>query len=79
MPTINLEFAALTGRQCKAGRALLAWKVTDLATAARVAAGTLIKIEHDEPVHHRSHDAVRQALEAAGIEFLNGTGVRLRQ
>lgn len=70
-------------RQLKAARALLGWEQRDLAEAAGVAIGTVRRMEGIEGPVRGQHETVRkvqQALEAAGIEFLNhgAPGVRLR-
>jgi predicted transcriptional regulator len=73
----------ITGRQLRAARALLGWEQTELSKKARVAIGTIRRMESfDGPVGSRT-DTLRKvtgALEKAGIEFLgNGSlGVRLK-
>ena len=79
MPTSDI-----TAEQCRGARALLAMKREDLATASNVAHSTLADFEtgRRQP-HPRTLDAVRTALELAGIEFIEenggGPGVRLRK
>jgi predicted transcriptional regulator len=74
----------ITGRQLRAARALLGWEQTELSRKARVAIGTIRRMESfDGPVGSRT-DTLRKvtgALEKAGIEFLgNGSlGVRLKR
>ncbi|CUW39674.1 conserved protein of unknown function [Magnetospirillum sp. XM-1] len=70
-------------RQLKAARALVGWEQSDLAAAAGVAVGTIRRMESIEGPIRGQHETVmkvQQALEAAGIEFLNhgAPGVRLR-
>lgn len=52
-------------------------KVAELARKARVAPNTVVRIESGRKVSPSSLAAVRGALEASGIEFLE-RGVRLR-
>ena len=65
--------------QCKMARAALGWGVRDLARLARVSPDTVARLERGEAgLRERTVDAMRQVLEEAGIEFLNGDGARLR-
>jgi transcriptional regulator with XRE-family HTH domain len=61
-------------------RAALGWGVRDLAEAARISFTTVNRFERGlaEP-HTVTLDAIQRALEAAGIEFLPGGGVRPRE
>lgn len=59
-------------------RAALGLGVRDLAALAKVAPATVSRFEAGEELKERTVDALRAALEAAGIEFFNGTGVKLR-
>jgi transcriptional regulator with XRE-family HTH domain len=68
--------------QCRAGRALLNWSQEELAKHARVAKQTLADFERGaRSPYLRTLADIRAALEAAGVEFINGEapGVRLRQ
>jgi predicted transcriptional regulator len=72
----------ITGRHIRAARALLGWAQVDLSRKARVALGTIRRMESfDGPVGARTETLGRiiVALEKAGVEFLNGDhpGVRL--
>jgi len=74
----------LTTRQIKAARALLGWSQSDLATASGISEPTVARLESiDGPVGGRAEtsDRIADALQRAGIEFLNGDhlGVRLRR
>jgi hypothetical protein len=74
----------ISGRQIAAGRALLGLDQVTLAARARISIATLRRMEASgETVsgHINNVDAVRRALEAAGVEFTNGDqpGVRLRK
>ena len=69
--------------QCRAARALLGWSQPELERAARVAKKTIVEFERGaRQPHPRTLDALREALEAAGVEFIpedgGGPGVRLR-
>jgi transcriptional regulator with XRE-family HTH domain len=73
----------INGRQLRAARVLLDWEQTELAKKARVAIGTIRRMEsfHDAVRCHADTLAkVMGALERAGIEFLNDErpGLRLR-
>jgi len=65
----------------KAARALLGWSQDDLAAKSDVAKKTIADIERgaDRKPLRRTVAAIRQALEAAGIEFLDDDGLRLRK
>lgn len=67
--------------QCQAARALLGWRCEDVADAAGIGVATVWRFEAGENVRPSSIDAIRTALEAAGIEFIaengGGLGVRL--
>jgi transcriptional regulator with XRE-family HTH domain len=56
--------------------------VRELATLAKVSPTTVAKLERGEVLQPRTVDAIRTALEAAGIEFIpengGGPGARLR-
>lgn len=64
-------------------RAALGMGVRDLAKAAGVSADTVSRLERGEDLMPRTVDAIRRALEEAGVEFIaengGGAGVRLRK
>ncbi|WP_461384425.1 helix-turn-helix domain-containing protein [Devosia indica] len=74
----------MTPAQCRAARALLNWTQDQLATAASSGNSTVRNFEAGrstpKPIHM---DAMRSALEAAGVIFIpgngEGPGVRLRK
>ena len=73
-------------RQVKAGRALLDWSQEQLAAAADVSIPTIKRLEaNDGPVGGRGRtvEKILNAMEAAGVEFIDenggGPGVRLRK
>lgn len=73
----------ITGRQLKAARAMLGIEQAELAKRARVARGTVRRMESFEgEVGSRTStlSKVQAVLERAGVEFLGGDqpGVRLR-
>jgi transcriptional regulator with XRE-family HTH domain len=73
----------ILGRQIAAARALTGLEQAKLAAAARISIATLRRMEASNgPAVGLTNnvDAVRRALEAAGIEFTNGDqpGVRLK-
>lgn len=69
--------------QCKMARTALGWGVRELAVAAKVSPNTVARLERGEELKERTVDAIRAALEAAGVEFIpengGGPGVRLRK
>jgi len=76
----------ITSEQMRAARALLRWEQKDLAAASKV---SLPSIKRLETIHgnlsaqSRTIEALRTALESAGVEFIpengGGPGVRLRK
>jgi hypothetical protein len=75
----------LTSAQIRAARALLRWSAEDLARASALGVTTIRRAEltEGETSMTTANDlAVRRALEAAGVEFIDGNGggpgVRLR-
>ncbi|MGI4944417.1 MAG: hypothetical protein ACRYHQ_28310 [Janthinobacterium lividum] len=60
----------------------MAWGVRDLAAQAKVSPDTVARLERGETLAPRTLAAIRTALEAAGVEFIEknggGPGVRLR-
>lgn len=74
----------ITSAQIRAGRALLRWSAQDLADRSAVGVATIRRLEIDEGIpssNARTLDALKKALEAAGVEFIGtpeqGPGVRL--
>ncbi|RWK92095.1 MAG: XRE family transcriptional regulator [Mesorhizobium sp.] len=61
---------------------MLGWSQSELAEAARVSRATVVDFERGLRIPHRNNlVAIREALEAAGIQFIpengGGAGVRL--
>ncbi len=71
----------MTSAQIRAGRALVNWTVRKLAEKAGIHRNTVTNIETERSsADDATLDAIRRALEKAGVEFTNGKrpGVRLR-
>jgi transcriptional regulator with XRE-family HTH domain len=70
----------LSAAQCRAARALIEWSRDELAGASKVALRTIVDFERGarEP-RAATLEALRRALETAGVEFTNGErpGVRM--
>jgi transcriptional regulator with XRE-family HTH domain len=65
----------LTGEQLRAGRAMLGWDQLELAEKANVSLKTIKRMEATSGhINARSTWSVKNALEIAGIEFLDGDG-----
>lgn len=68
--------------QCKMARAALGLGVRELAALANVAQATISRLERGEVLKPTTVEAVRAALEASGVEFIEenggGRGVRLK-
>lgn len=73
----------MTPEQCRMARAGLGLGVRDVAGLAAVSTNTVTRLERGENLHPRTLEAIRQALEAAGVEFIpengGGPGVRLKK
>lgn len=71
----------MLGVQCKMARAALGLGVRDVAKLAAVSPDTIARLERGEELRPRTVEAIRSALESAGIEFIaengGGAGVRL--
>ena len=71
--------------QCRGARALLNWSAADLAKAGRLGSATVRRFESGQAVQAVSVAAMREALEVAGVIFIDdgelsrraGIGVRL--
>lgn len=79
----------MTSEQIKAARALLRWEQKDLAKASGISLPSIGRLEMKPgaiSAYASTQQAIRSALEVAGIEFLEdgqasasgGAGVRLR-
>lgn len=56
---------------CLMARAALRWTVDDLASAAGVSRRTVLRFEKGEGVQPETVQAMRRALEAAGVLFVD--------
>jgi creatinine amidohydrolase/Fe(II)-dependent formamide hydrolase-like protein len=67
--------------QSRMARAALEWGIRDLAKAALVSHDTVVRFERGEELKDRTVDAIREAFERHGVEFIaengGGPGVRL--
>jgi len=77
---------SISPAQCRAARGLIGWSQDDLAaaTSGDVAKRSLVRFEKGETVPQlRTLAAIRAALEAAGVIFIDqngdGPGVRLKK
>jgi transcriptional regulator with XRE-family HTH domain len=82
--TVKDNVPPLLGAQIRAARALLRWSAQDLAKASALGANTVRRAEVAEgstALTAANDRAIRNALEAAGVEFIDenggGAGVRL--
>ena len=55
-------------------RAGLGWRASDLAEKAGIGSATVARFELGENVADSSRDAMRQALEAGGVQFTRRAG-----
>ncbi|MBB2199364.1 helix-turn-helix domain-containing protein [Gluconacetobacter sp. 1c LMG 22058] len=73
----------MTPEQCKMARAGLGLGVRELAELAQVSTNTITRLERGESLYSRTVEAIRVALETAGVEFIpengGGAGVRLKR
>lgn len=69
--------------QSKMARVALGWGTRDLARIANVSPDTVARLERGERLRDSTVAAIREAFEAAGIEFIpengGGPGVRLKK
>lgn len=76
--------SVITSEQCLGARAMLRLKREELSEASRVAVATLADFETGKrQPHPRTLSAIQDALETAGVIFIDenggGPGVRLRK
>lgn len=74
----------ISSSQCRAARALIEMDQAALAAASNVSRNTIVAFEKAQRVPNPNNlNAIRAALEAAGVEFIaengGGAGVRLRR
>jgi transcriptional regulator with XRE-family HTH domain len=82
--TVSMPKAVLTSELIRAARALLRWEQRDLESASSVSLPTIKRLESKPGImaaHTTTLLALKKALEAAGVEFIDenggGPGVRL--
>jgi DNA-binding transcriptional regulator YiaG len=74
-PSALIDRVMLTGTQIRAARALLRWSTQALADAAQIGIATVHRAEavDDMPgMNARTLLKMKQAFEAAGVEFMDG-------
>ena len=74
---VNAKKRPLTSGQIRAARAFLRWRAEDLARESAIGVATIRRAElaGSETSMTAANDlSVRHALEAAGIEFMDGNG-----
>jgi hypothetical protein len=67
----------ISSAQLRAARAMLRWSALDLARVSKVGVATIRRVEvidGEIPVTAANEAAIRHALGAAGIEFIDGDG-----
>lgn len=74
----------MTPAQCRAARALIGMTQSELATSAGFGLSTIVDFEKERRiVSTTAQSKMMQALEAAGVQFIEenggGAGVRLRK
>lgn len=81
-----MKLRSLTSAQIRSARALIRWRAEDLARESSVGIATIRRAEltNEATSLTAANDlAIRRALEAAGIEFIDenggGPGVRLKK
>jgi hypothetical protein len=81
-----MRVSALTSAQIRAARSLIRWSAEDLARETSLSVATIRRAEladGETSMTAANNLAVRRALEAAGVEFIEenggGPGVRLRK
>jgi transcriptional regulator with XRE-family HTH domain len=74
-----MQKTIISPAQCRAARGLLNWTQIELAEKAKVAKQTLADFEKSvrKPYDRTLHD-IQKTLEDAGVEFIEGNGIRLK-
>jgi transcriptional regulator with XRE-family HTH domain len=85
LKNVNMVLKQLTSAQIRAARALIRWSADDLARETTLSVTTIRRAElrdNETSLTSANDRAIRQALEAAGVDFIDenggGPGVRLR-
>lgn len=86
LPTLNttLGFMTITPAQCRASRGLIDMDQATLAAASNVSRNTIVSFEKGQRSPNTNNlEAIRVALEKAGVEFISenggGPGVRIKK
>ena len=86
MESVKMRVSGLTSAQIRAARSLIRWSAEDLARESSLSVATIRRAEladGETSMTAANNLAVRRALEAAGVEFIDenggGPGVRLRE
>ncbi len=78
----NRSSALIYPVQCRMARVAVGWGVRELAAASGLAMDTVVRFEQGATLRPRTVEAIRNALEDAGIVFIGenggGPGVRMR-
>jgi Predicted transcriptional regulators len=73
----------MNATQCKMARAATGLGLRELAAAADVSPNTISRLERGEELKPGTVNAIKAALETAGVEFIpengGGAGVRLKK
>jgi hypothetical protein len=72
---LKLSSMSITIEQCRAARALLNWSAAELAEQAKVGIATIRRFEGGLAVQAASKEALKGALEASGVTFIDGGDV----
>lgn len=73
----SLDRKRITGAQLRAARALVRWSAEELATMSGIGVATVRRAEADDGelrCTKANENALRGALEAVGVEFMEGNG-----
>ena len=77
------HIVTISAIQCKMARVAVGYGVRDLAKALDMSPNTITRFERGEELKPTTIAAIRTALEAAGVEFIDenggGPGVRLQK
>lgn len=66
--------AELTSEACRAARALLRWKLSDLSERTGLSIETLTQFENGRAMRNSNRAKIVAAFAAHGVEITNGTG-----
>ena len=73
----------ITSAQCRMARAALQIGIREIARLAKVSPNTISRLERGDTLFDSTLSEIREAFEAAGVEFIaengGGAGVRLKK